>query len=124
MNINIKLFIVSFIILIILDFVYLYFNQNWYKKEIKKSQGTELILKWPGVFIRYFSQVVGLNIFILQKNGTIIDSFLFGLIIYANYLGTNYATIINFDENLAMVDLIKGSIIMSLTTFLTYKIIK
>jgi uncharacterized membrane protein len=120
--INIKILFISLLILITLDFIYLYFNQNWYKNEIKKSQGSELILKWSGVLIRYLSQTFGLNLFVLQHNGTIIDSFIYGIIIYSNYLGTNYATIDTFDEKLAMVDLLKGGIIMSLTTYLTYKL--
>jgi uncharacterized membrane protein len=78
-------------------------------------QGKELKLKWTGVFIRYLSQIIGINLFVLQVNGVIIKSFLFGLIIYGNYIGTNYATIDIFDETLAIFDLLKGGVIMSLT---------
>lgn len=72
------------------------------------------------MFIRYLSQISGLNLFILQRNGTLFEGGLYGLIIYSNYLGTNYATIEHFDEKLALVDLCKGGIIMALTTYLTY----
>ena len=121
---NIKLFLLSGIILIILDFTYLFINQEWYKKEIINSQGSELNLKWFGVIIRYLSQITGLNLFVLQHNGSILDAFLYGIIIYSNYSGTNYATINYFDEKLAITDLFKGGFIMLLTTYLTYKLIK
>lgn len=128
-NINKKLqiLIISGIILIVLDFTYLYFNRNWYKKEIKKSQGNKLQLKWFGVFVRYLAQIIGLNLFILNNNptlnkSTLINALLYGLIIYGNYLGTNYATITTFDKKLAIVDFIKGGSIMMLTTFFVNKL--
>ena len=120
--INYKVLILSGLILFTLDFIYLFINKNWYKKEIKKSQGNALKLKWFGVLVRYLSQIIGLNLFVLQHNGSILDGLIFGLIIYSNYLGTNYATISHFDEKLAIADFIKGGIIMSLTTYLTYLI--
>jgi uncharacterized membrane protein len=123
MEYNIKIFLVSFIILIILDFTYLFFNQNWYKKEINKMQGSKLSLKWSGVLMRYLSQIIGLNLFVLQRNGTIYDAFIYGIIIYSNYIGTNYATVKDFNKKLAVCDLLKGGIIMSLTVYLTYKLV-
>ena len=41
-TLRIELFIVSACVLIFLDFLYLVLQQKWYKKEIKKNQGTEL----------------------------------------------------------------------------------
>ncbi len=123
MNINLKMFIISGVILLLLDFTYLYFNQEWYKSETKKSQGKELKLKLSGVVVRYLSQIIGLNLFVLQHNGSILNSFIYGLVIYGNYLGTNYATIDVFNEKLALTDLAKGGIIMALTTYFTYKLI-
>lgn len=122
-KLRIKLLIVSGSVLIILDFLYLFIQQKWYKKEIKKIQGTELKLNWSGVFMRYLSQIIGLNLFVLQNNYSIIYSFIFGIIIYLNYIGTSYATIIDFNEVLAFVDLLKGGIIMALTTYISYLIL-
>jgi hypothetical protein len=119
----IKKLLISGIVLFTLDFIYLYMNQDWYKQETKKSCNDEIKLKWTGVFIRYFSQIVGLNLFVLQRNGTLLEAFLYGLVIYGNYIGTNYATIRHFDEKLASVDMIKGGIIMLLTAYITNKII-
>ena len=123
--VNIRLLIISSLILVSLDFIYIYLNQDWYKTEIRNSQGSELQqLKWSGVTIRYLSQIIGLNLFVLQHNGTILDSFIYGLIIYSNYIGTSYATINYFDEKLAFADLLKGGSIMALTTYLTYQVYK
>jgi len=121
-KLDIKNILIVGIILFILDLIYLFFNQNWYKKEIYRSQNSQLELKWFGVFSRYFAQTLGLYIFILRNNLPLIYSFIYGLIIYGNYLGTNYATITVFDEKLAFVDLMKGGIIMVLTSYIYYKI--
>ena len=120
MNLEIKKIIKVIIILFILDLIYLYLNQNWYKKEIYRSQKSELELKWFGVFVRYIAQAIGLYVFVLRNNYSLKYAFLFGLIIYGNYLRTNYATIKIFDEKLAITDLIKGGIIMTLTSYIYY----
>ena len=119
---DIKNFIKVIVILFILDYVYLYFNQNWYRKEILRTQRSELELKWIGVISRYIAQSLGLYIFVLRNNYDLIYSLIYGLVIYGNYLGTNYATIKTFDEKLAITDLIKGCSIMILTSYIYYKL--
>lgn len=116
--------LISSITLLCLDFTYLYLQQNWYKSEIIRMQGSPLELKWSGVILRYLTQIIGLNLFILNNNGSIVDAFIYGIIIYGNYIGTNYATVKIFDEQLAIVDLLKGGSIMALTTFICNNIIK
>ena len=111
--------LISSITLLCLDFTYLHIQQNWYKSEIIRMQGSALELKWEGVILRYLTQILGLNLFILNNNGKIVDAFIYGIIIYGNYIGTNYATIKIFDEKLAFVDLLKGGTIMALTTFIS-----
>lgn len=113
------MFYISIFILIFLDFLYLYFNKKWYINETELSQSKPFQLKWSGVILRYLAQGIGLNIFVLQHGGTIFDAFVYGIIVYSNYIGTNYATISHFDHTLAFVDLLKGGFIMSLTTILT-----
>ncbi len=122
MKFNINKFIISGLILMLLDFSILFLNKKWYENETNRMQGQEFHLKWYGVFLRYLSQIIGLNLFVLQVDGGIIESFLFGLIIYGNYIGTNYATINIFDEKLAIFDLIQGGTIMALTTYITYSL--
>ena len=119
---DIKNIIIVGVILFLLDFTYLYFNQDWYKRETYKSQKSELKLKIIGVIGRYLAQTLGLYIFILRNKLPLIYSLLYGLIIYGNYIGTNYATITIFDEKLAIVDLIKGGTIMTMTSYIYYKL--
>jgi uncharacterized membrane protein len=118
---DIKNVIIVFIILFVIDFIYLYINQDWYKNETYRSQKSELKLKWIGVIFRYIAQSLGLYIFILRNKLNLSYSFLYGIIIYGNYLSTNYATINIFDEKLALADLSKGGIIMIITSYLYYK---
>ncbi len=119
---DIKNIIIVGVILFLLDFIYLYFNQDWYKRETYRSQKSELKLKIIGVIGRYLAQTLGLYIFILRNKLPLIYSLLYGFIIYGNYIGTNYATITIFDEKLAIVDLIKGGTIMTMTSYIYYKL--
>jgi hypothetical protein len=64
---DIKNFIIVFIILFIIDAIYLYIYQDWYKYETYRSQGTPLKIKWIGVIFRYIAQSLGLYIFILRN---------------------------------------------------------
>ena len=120
---DIKKFFLVLCILFTLDFIYLYLNKNWYLKEIQRSQNSPLELKPIGVVARYVSQALGLYLFVLKNNYSLIYSALYGMIIYSNYLGTNYATIKIFDPKLALVDLFKGSVIMTLTSYIFYQIV-
>ena len=115
---NIKTFIKSTLVLLTLDLLYLYINRETYMREIYRSQGSKLDLKWEGVLWRYLSQLIGLNYFVLGKENEISRAFIYGLVIYGNYLGTNYATIRIFDKRLARSDLLKGITLMILTTYL------
>jgi uncharacterized membrane protein len=116
-----KLLFYSGFILIVLDFIYLHINRKWYEDETERSQGSPLKLKWQGVMVRYVAQILGLYLFVLQNNGSVLQGVIYGFIIYANYIGTNYATITVFDERLAIADFIKGGSIMGLTTLLVQK---
>ena len=120
---DIKKFFLVLCILFTLDFIYLYFNQNWYRKEIIRSQNSPLELKPIGVVARYVSQALGLYLFVLKNNYDLIYSALYGMIVYGNYIGTNYDTIKVLDPKLAITDLIKGSIVMTLTSYIFYQIV-
>lgn len=121
-NIDILNILLTGLILFSLDFIYLFINQDWYKYEIYKMQGSDLHLKWFGVFMRYLTQSIGLYIFVLKNKYSLLYSFIYGLIIYGNYIGTNYATVLDFDPTLATVDLIKGGCIMTLTSYIFYNV--
>ena len=116
----IKEIIISSIALLILDGAYIALNQRAFENQIASVQRVILQVKPLGAIICYFFLIFGLNYFIISKKRTLLDAFLFGLIIYAVYDSTNYALFKQWKPLLAIMDAIWGGLLFTLTTFITY----
>lgn len=119
----IKVIAVSAVIMMALDFIYLYLNKRAFSEHFALVQRVVLQINYVGAIICYILLIFGLYYFILREKRSIEEAFLFGLIIYGVYDSTNYATLKRWSPNLAVMDTIWGGILMSLTTYLTYLIV-
>jgi len=119
MNI-VKQYIVSAIIFLALDFVYLSFNKSAYETMVVHIQRVVMQVKvWPALLC-YVFLIFGLNYFILSKRRSVMDAFLFGLVIYGVYDTTNLAIFKKWDTKLAIMDGIWGGVLFALTTAIMY----
>jgi len=118
----IKEIIISSIAMLILDGAYISLNQRAFENQVASVQRVILQVKPLGAIICYFFLIFGLNYFIISKKRTLLDAFLFGLIIYAVYDSTNYALFKQWKPLLAIMDAIWGGSLFALTTFITYSI--
>jgi uncharacterized membrane protein len=116
----IKEIIISSIVMLILDGAYIALNQRAFENQVASVQRVILQVKPLGAIICYFFLIFGLNYFIISKKRTLLDAFLFGLIIYAVYDSTNYALFKQWKPLLAIMDAIWGGSLFALTTFITY----
>jgi hypothetical protein len=116
----IKEIIISSIALLILDGAYITLNQSAFENQVASVQRVILQVKPLGAIICYFFLIFGLNYFIISKKRSLIDAFLFGLIIYAVYDSTNYALFKQWKPLLAIMDAVWGGTLFALTTFITY----
>ena len=116
----IKELIISSIALLILDGAYITLNQSAFENQVASVQRVILQVKPLGAIICYFFLIFGLNYFIISKKRSLIDAFLFGLIIYAVYDSTNYALFKQWKPLLAIMDAVWGGTLFALTTFITY----
>ena len=114
--------LLSAIILLSVDFVYLRFAKNYFENQIKLVQGTPVKLNIFGVLFCYLFLIIGLNYFIIKPKKDIYDAFLFGLVIYAVYESTNYALFKNWSILTVIMDTLWGGILFALTTFLVNRI--
>ena len=114
--------LLSAIILLSVDFVYLRFAKNYFENQIKLVQGSPVKINIFGVLFCYIFLIVGLNYFIIKPKKDIYDAFLFGLVIYAVYEGTNYALFKNWSILTVIMDTLWGGILFALTTFLVNRI--
>jgi len=119
----IKKIMVSAITMILLDSVYLTMNYQAFAEEIAAIQRVVLQLRMEGAILCYFFLIFGLYYFILRRNRSVLEAFLFGLVIYAVYDTTNYATLKKWSPYLAIMDTLWGGTLFALTTYITYWIV-
>lgn len=110
--------LLSSIILISIDFVYLNIMKGYFEREIKNIQLSNLKINYLGVAFSYIFIITGLNYFIIKPNKSVSDAFLLGLVIYGVYESTNYALFKNWSLLTVLIDTIWGGVLFSSTTYI------
>ena len=88
-------YLVSGVIFVILDGLYLNLIQKYFNKQIKSIQGTDIKINYTAAAITYIFLIFGLNYFIIQKHKSVKEAALLGLLIYAVYEFTNLSLFTN-----------------------------
>ena len=114
--------IVSALIMLGLDTTYISTIKEEYLKQIENIQTVKPRVNMVGVLLSYIFLIFGINYFILQKNASLLDAFLFGIVIYGVYDATAYALFSKWSIKLAIIDTLWGGILMMTTAYLTYKL--
>ncbi len=112
------LFIVSAIVLVVLDSIYLNLIKGHFSALIKNIQGSPLVVNYVGAAVCYIFLITGLNYFIIKPNRSIQDAFLLGLVIYGVYETTSYALFKGWTLFTVIVDTLWGGILFALTTYI------
>lgn len=121
-------FVVAGALFLIFDLLWLgYVAKNFYRTQLGKLFVKKVVTGPAIVF--YVLYICGLLFFALRPAldaGSGADAFvyggLFGLIAYATYDLTNWATLKNWPPKLAVVDIIWGTILTATTTYITFLI--
>jgi uncharacterized membrane protein len=116
------LMLISAIVLISIDFVYLNFTKGYFESQIKKVQNSNIKFNLFGAAICYIFLIFGINYFIIKPRKSVNDAFLLGLVIYGVYETTNYALLSNWSILTVIMDTLWGGILFALTTFIVNKI--
>jgi uncharacterized membrane protein len=129
---NIKLFFISIIALIVIDYLWLgiiYYDSN--RKIIESVQKTKLKGRLIGGIIVYIALALIIVFWIVpriqieSKNNSnlLLTSFIYGGILggltYAIFDFTNYTIFTNWDLKTSIVDTIWGTILMTIVSFIT-----
>jgi uncharacterized membrane protein len=115
-------YLLTAIILVILDGVYLRLIQNYFNKQIKSVQGTDIKINYTAAAITYIFLIFGLNYFIIQKHKSVKEAALLGLVIYAVYEFTNLSLLKNWSVLTVLIDTTWGAVLFALTAAIVYKI--
>ena len=115
-------YLLSAIILVLLDGIYLSTIRNLYEKQIQTIQGSKIQLNLIASLITYIFLIFGLNYFIIKKHKSPMDAAILGMVIYGVYEFTNLALLKNWSIFISILDTVWGSILFGLTTIIVYKI--
>lgn len=110
--------LISAIIFVTTDFVYLNIIKNYFLNQIKMVQGSEPKINYLGVVLCYIFLIVGINYFIIKPRKSINDAFLLGIVIYGVYETTNYALLKNWSFFTVIIDTLWGGFLFAFTTYI------
>ena len=121
---NIKQVIISGIIMLLLDSVYLSIFSKFFNNIVNSIQNSKIKFKILGAVLCYIFLIFGLNYFIIDQKKPLLDAFLLGIVIYGVYETTSYALLDKWPLSAVFLDTLWGGILFISTYFLTLKIIK
>ena len=110
--------LISAIIFVILDSIYLNFIKDYFSKQVMLIQGSTIKMDLLATLICYIFLILGINYFIIKPRRSVQDAFLLGLIIYGVYETTNKAIFSKWSWLTVIIDTLWGGILFALTTYL------
>lgn len=109
--------LVSAIVMVIIDYVYLYIFKGYFSNQVKNVQGSPLSMNYLATAICYIFLILGLNYFIIKPRRSVQDAFLLGLVIYGVYETTNWALFKNWSVFTVILDTLWGASLFAMTTY-------
>jgi len=119
---NYKYILISAVVMLLLDYIYLYLTKDSFIKMVVNIQNTTFKFNLLGAIISYTLLIIANYKFLYNKKSDYKDAFLLGIIIYGVFDGTNLALFKNYDINLGIKDTLWGGILMTITYYLSNKI--
>lgn len=110
--------LISAILFIFIDFIYLQVIKSYFEKQIQDVQGSVMKVNFLGAALCYIFLIVGINYFIIKPRKSVTDAFLLGIVIYGVYETTNYALFKNWSLLTVFIDTLWGGILFALTTYI------
>lgn len=112
------LLLVSSIVFISIDFIYLNFMRDYFNRQIERIQQSSIKMNFLGAALCYIFLIFGINYFIIKPRKSVSDAFLLGIIIYGVYETTNYALFKNWSLLTVLIDTLWGGILFASTTYI------
>lgn len=116
------LFLISAILFVVIDYIYLNLMKNYFTNQVKIIQGSPLQINFLGALLCYIFLIFGLNYFIIKSNKSSYDAFLLGIIIYGVFETTNYALFRKWSIYTVIIDTLWGGTLFAIVTFIINKL--
>lgn len=110
--------LLSAILLISIDNVYLHIIKKMFTNQIELVQKSPMQINYFGAILSYVFLITALNYFIIKPKRNVNDAFLLGLVIYGVYETTNYALFTKWHIYTVIIDTLWGGILFASTTYL------
>lgn len=110
--------LISAIIFISIDFIYLNLIKGYFNNQIQSVQGSAPKINYLGAALCYIFLIIGINYFIIKPHRSVSDAFLLGIIIYGVYESTNYALFKNWSILTVLIDTLWGGLLFATTTYI------
>ena len=120
---NIKTLIITGIIMLLLDAIYLTTFSKFFNDVVTKVQGSKIKFRVVGAILCYICLIFGLNYFIISQKKSLLDAFILGIVIYGVYETTSYALLKDWSPIAVAMDTLWGGILFTLTTYFTYTLL-
>jgi len=117
---NISQVLVTFIVFITLDAIYLTSMKTYFDNQVKSIQGSIIQMNLLAAILCYISLVFGIYYFIIREKKSLFDAFLLGLVIYTVYEFTSWALFKNWKISTVIMDSLWGATLFTLTTAIVY----
>ena len=119
----IKELIISGVVMLLLDMVYLStIGITFFSPLIKSLLGTDMKVNYGYAIGCYLLMIFGLNYFIISQNKSIKDAFILGVFVYGVFDTTNGAIFKTWNMKTALIDTLWGGFLFATVTYLTKKI--
>jgi uncharacterized membrane protein len=119
-----QVLLLTLIVFLSLDFVFLYSMRSMFNKQIVAVQGSPVVMNVYAAILCYIALIFGIYYFIIREKKSILEAFLLGIIIYAVYETTTLAILKNWTYKTAIIDTMWGGTLFALTTFIVYALKK
>jgi uncharacterized membrane protein len=119
-----QVLLLTLIVFLSLDFVFLYSMSSMFNKQIIAVQGSPVVFDMYAAILCYIALIFGIYYFIIREKKSILEAFLLGVIIYAVYETTTLALLKNWTYKTAIIDTTWGGVLFALTTFIVYALKK
>ena len=116
---NLKKIIIPSIIMILIDIIFLSNFASYLGKMIEEIQSKEFSINYPPAIACYIMLIFSYYYFIINKNGSTMDAFILGFVIYSIYETTNMATIKGWKMKAVVYDSLWGGTLFLLTKIIS-----
>ena len=117
----IKEYLLTSLILLGLDFIYLSLTKKYFNDQVKLVQETPIKLNIIATIACYILLSMGIFYFIIKKKFSYFESFYLGIFVYGVYDLTTMAILKNWKWNTVVMDTLWGGTLFVLVKFLFQK---